>query len=288
MAKTITEQFVKTNFPKRIDNSNKSTYGKVLNIAGSSNYRGAAYLSSASCLRIGAGLVCLASVEKVCNSVSALLPEVIFQELSQNNVGSISKLNNVDLYGYQTVLLGCGLTTNEETSEFLLNLFDKMPSNKSLVVDADAINILAKNNVKFSTKNIVLTPHVKELSRLLNVSVEEINDNREKYAMIAAQKFECVVLLKGNKTVITNGEEVYINSTGNSALAKAGTGDVLTGIIGGLISQSVDCFKAAIIGAYIHGLAGDLMSEELTKYSVLASDVVEYIPFAVKQVLENE
>ena len=136
-----------------------------------------------------------------------------------------------------------------------------------------------------SIKNSIFTPHPKELSRLLNVSLEEILNNREKYARITSQKFDCITVLKGKDTIVTDGDEIYVNTTGNSALAKAGSGDVLTGIISGLLSQHVSCLNAAIIGVYLHGLAGDLASEDLSVYSVLASDVIDYIPFAIKEIL---
>ena len=122
----------------------------------------------------------------------------------------------------------------------------------------------------------------------MNVKLEEVVDNREKYARITSQTYECITLLKGHNTLITDGEKMYVNPTGNSALAKAGTGDVLTGVIAGFTAQRMSGFDAAIAGAYVHGLAGELASNDLTEYSVLASDVIEYLPFALNQVLSYE
>ena len=123
---------------------------------------------------------------------------------------------------------------------------------------------------------------------MLNVSLDEILQYREKYARITSQKYDCITILKGKNTIITDGDEIYINTTGNSALAKAGSGDVLTGIIAGLLSQHLSCLNSALLGVYLHGLAGDIVSEELTKYSVLASDVIDCIPFAIKRLLSEE
>ena len=113
-------------------------------------------------------------------------------------------------------------------------------------------------------------------------------NNREKYARITSQTYECITVLKGHHSIVTNGETILINMTGSSALAKAGTGDVLTGLIAGLLAQRMKPFEAAILGTYIHGLAGDFAAKDLTKYSVLASDVIEYFPLAINSILLDE
>ena len=156
------------------------------------------------------------------------------------------------------------------------------------MIDADAINNIAGYSGDLSLKNAVITPHPKELSRLLKVNLEDILENREKYARIASQKYECITVLKGKNTIVTDGDEIFINTTGNSALAKAGSGDVLTGIISGLLSQHMTLFDSAKLGVYLHGLSGDIASEDLTQYSVLASDVIDYIPLAYNYILSEE
>lgn len=289
MVNSINKKFAASILPKRVQNSNKSTYGRVLNIAGSSNLPGAAYLSSVSALRIGAGYVTLAGVDSIINIIASMVPELTYIPLKSNSQGSIDKDNIIkELSLYNVISLGCGLTTNEGTKDFVLDLLPMLNSRQGLVIDADAINILSLHKGEISLKNAVITPHPKELSRLLNVSVAEINDNREKYARITSQTYECITVLKGNKTIVTNGEKIYINESGNSALAKAGTGDVLTGIISGLLAQKMTPLNAALLGVYVHGRSGDIASMDLTEYSVLASDVIDYIPFALREIIAEE
>lgn len=285
MVKYIDKSFVKELFPIREENSNKGSFLKVLNIAGSDKYSGAAYLSSVSAYRVGAGFVTLACPKAIISRFSAVLPEITYFPLLESKNGSISKDNLLSfVQEYPVLSVGCGVSVDEDTISFVDNLIQNL-DNKKVVIDADAINIMAKIDYNKSIKNSIFTPHPKELSRLLNVSLEEILNNREKYARITSQKFDCITVLKGKDTIVTDGDEIYVNTTGNSALAKAGSGDVLTGIISGLLSQRVSCLNAAIIGVYLHGLAGDLASEDLSVYSVLASDVIDYIPFAIKEIL---
>ena len=285
MVKLIDKLFVKDLFPERDENSNKGSFLKVLNVAGCSNYSGAAFLSSLAPLRVGGGFVSLACPKTIISRFSAILPEVTYFPLEETKNGSIGSSNDFFfIKDYPIVSIGCGLSVDEDTSKFVLRIIESL-EDKRIVIDADAINILAKANYNKSIKNSIFTPHPKELSRLLNVSLDEILNNREKYARITSQKFDCITVLKGKDTIVSDGDEIFVNTTGNSALAKAGSGDVLTGIISGLLSQKVSCLNAAIIGVYLHGLAGDLASEDLTKYSVLASDVIDYIPFAIKEIL---
>lgn len=289
MANSIDAKLVTSFLPIREDSMNKGSFGKILNIAGSRPYSGAAFLSSKSALRVGGGFLTLACPQEIITRIAPALPEITYLPLNSNAEGSISSDNKIDdLYTYDVVSVGCGLTTDKQTQDFVMNTLKEFNSRQKIVIDADGINILALHRGELSIKNAIITPHPKELSRLLNVSVAQIVDNREKYARITAQTFECITVLKGNKTIVTDGEKMFVNTTGNSALAKAGTGDVLTGTIAGLLSQKVSPYKAAMLGVYLHGLAGDIASEDYTKYGVLASDVIEYIPFAIQQLLENE
>lgn len=288
MVKYIDDRLVKELMPIRSDESNKGSFLKVLNIAGSGNYSGAAFLSSLSSLRVGAGLVTLACPKSIINRFSANIPELVYYPLNETDNFSISKDNNISFINdYPVVSVGCGLSVNDNTISFVLNLIDNLKEQK-VIIDADAINILAGVNYNKPIKNSIFTPHPKELSRLLNVSLDEILQNREKYARITSQKFDCITVLKGKNTIVTDGDEIYINTTGNSALAKAGSGDVLTGIISGLLSQHLSCLNAAILGVYVHGLTAEILSEDLTVYSVLASDVIDCIPFAIKKLLNEE
>lgn len=289
MAEKIDAKLVLPFLPKRDDNSNKGSFGKILNIAGSRLFSGAAFLSSKSTLRIGAGYVSLACPDEIISRIAPALPEITYLPLKSNSVGSINDENIIEeIHNYDVISVGCGLTTCEDTQKFLISFLKQINDRQKLIVDADGLNILALHRNELSLKNTIITPHPKELSRLLNISLAEVNENREKYARITSQTYECITVLKGHNTIVTNGDKIYVNTTGNSALAKAGTGDVLTGLIAGLLAQKVPPYQAAMLAVYIHGLAGDFASEDYTIYSVLASDVIEYIPFAISDLLENE
>lgn len=289
MVEYIKKDVVRKIFPDRDDNSNKGSFAKVLNIAGSVNYSGAAFLSSVSALKTGAGFVSLACPDVIINRIAPSMPEVTYIPLETAKEGCISENNSTDfIKNYDIISLGCGLSVNENTVNYIKKLLPEICNEKKLIIDADGINILAKLNDNFVLKNAIITPHPMELSRLLKVDIKEILENREKYARITAEKFECVTVLKGHNTIITDGNNLYINTSGNSALAKAGSGDVLTGIIAGMLSQHLTLLEAAKIGVFLHGLAGEIASEDLTKYSVLASDIINYIPFAIQDIISDE
>lgn len=286
MVKYIDKNFILEKFPQRPENSHKGTFGKILNVAGSKAYVGAAYLSSISALKIGAGYVSLALPSELITTISVMAPEITFIPLISDDYGAISYNNKItNITDFDVVSIGCGITTSNGTSDFVLGLMKNIDSPSKLVIDADCINILSLSDINFSLKNSIITPHPKELSRLLKVSLDDIIENREKYVMITSQKFECITVLKGHNTVISDGNDIYVNSTGSSALAKAGTGDVLTGMISGLLAQKLNNLDAAICAVYLHGLSGDIAAESLTKYSVLASDVVDCIPYAIDELL---
>lgn len=277
--------------PKREQNSSKGTFGHVLNIAGSVSYQGAAYLSSISSLRVGAGYCLLASCVDVIDSVSAKSADITFLDLGESSYGTIPKdalrtLNSI--VNSDVISIGCGLDLVGGVDELVVNFLKKnIEVNTPFVIDADAINACSKLKYYDFPANTLITPHPKELSRLIEVDVKEIQANRIKWALQTAREFDCTVLLKGNQSIIaTNSGKAFINNTGNSALAKAGTGDVLTGMIAGLIAQGMQIQDAACAGCYLHGLAGDIASRQLSEYCVLASDLIKYIPFAFKETLK--
>lgn len=256
--------------PPRAENSNKGTFGKVLNISGSRYMWGAGYLSSLSALKIGAGYVVLAGDESVLNRINA--PEIV--------LASVSEIPKIDA---TVLLIGCGLSTTDNAK----NIFNKViPAKIPTVIDADGLNILAQTNIELD-KNTILTPHPKEASRLLNCSSDEILENMELSAKRICEKYNCITVLKSHQTIVTDGENLYKNNTGNSALAKAGSGDVLAGMIAGLLAQGLSPFEAGCLGVYLHGLSGDLAKNDLTEYGVLATDTIKYIPSAIKQLSET-
>lgn len=257
--------------PYREQNSNKGTFGKVLNVCGSKDYIGAAYLSTVSSLKIGAGFSALYSTPDVIRSVSALLPEAVYYK----------KLP--DISQFSTVLIGCGLGNSVGVFK---NVITRLANSAiPVVIDADGLNILSKIKIKLP-ENLIITPHPLEAARLLGVNVNEILDDLESSAKNLSKKYNCVTVLKTHRTIICDKNlEIHINQHGNSALAKAGSGDILAGIIAGLLAQGMSTFEGAKLGVYLHSRAGEIASEELSEYCVLASDIPKYLHRAVLELL---
>ncbi len=286
----LNKEIVAKFLPQRIQISNKGTYGNVLNIAGSMFYPGAAYLSSISALKAGAGATMLATASDVIPLVAANSPDITFLDLGQSPLGTIPKdgikyLNSVA--NSHAISIGCGLSTLGGTKNFVMNfLKNNIDTQIPIVIDADAINILASENKKIFPLNSIITPHPLELSRLLEIDVKEIQSNRIKWAWEASKYFDCIVLLKGHESIIAipNGK-IFINPTGNSALSKAGAGDVLTGMIAGFCAQGATLENSACLAAYLHGLCGEIASRTQGEYSVLASNLPNVIPMAIKEIL---
>ena len=270
--------------PQRIEESNKSTFGRVLNIAGSDYMSGAAYLSSVSALKIGCGYCFLCSTDRAIDAVAAKTSNVVF--VPQNKVDNYIKTADV-------ISIGCGLGTDKHAINMFSKVLDNASSDTPLVIDADGLNILSQDEYDqiydLTTENfkkLVFTPHPKEASRLLGVTLDDVLSDIESSAKKITQKFNCVTVLKTHRTFICapDGRE-YTNTTGNSAMAKAGSGDVLTGMITGLIAQKADVFEAACLGVYLHGLRGDLARKKLTSYSVMAEDLISFIPESLSALL---
>lgn len=288
--------------PKRSESAHKGCFGRVLNVAGCSRYRGAAVLSSRAALRAGAGLVTLASVEEAIGAAAANLPECIFLKLPENKEGFINtealalerkstkaaaKTISEDMHAFSlleeeaekasSITIGCGLGNNEGTREIVSFLLKK--GNCPVILDADGINCLNGNiNIlKDNNRPIIMTPHPGELARLMKTTVATLQANRLNIARIFAIEYRVILLLKGQNTIIAapNGR-TYINTSGNNALAKAGCGDVLTGIIGALTAQGVEPFQAAVLGAYLHGSSADIWVESgVNPAAVLASEIAD-------------
>ena len=261
--------------PHRSQESNKGTFGKVVNFSGSKNYIGAAFLSTLGILKIGSGYAALAAEKNIKDSVSKLLPEAVFLSRKEG-------LNQLKNNKFNVCLIGCGLGIDNNS----VNLFKTVIKNVNcpLIIDADGLNILAKLQLPLPPDTII-TPHPKEASNLLKKDLELILADIENSAIELSLKFNCTVVLKTHRTVICQNDKIFINQYGNSALAKAGTGDVLSGIIAGLSAQKLSPFEAAKLGVYLHSRAGELASDDLTEYSVLATDIIKYLPFAIKEIL---
>lgn len=268
--------------PVRTQESHKGTFGKILNISGSENFQGAAYLSSISALKIGAGYVMLACPEKIVANIASLSPDITFLPLSDSILQKVALIKQ-NLHKFDVISLGCGLGTEKRTVYFAEKLLSVLCTcNLPLILDADGLNALSLMGMEKLSPNTIITPHEIELARLLGATAEEIKNNREFFAKEASKKFNCITVLKGHRTIISAlQKDIVINITGNSALAKAGSGDVLTGIISGLVAQGCNPFDAAVLGVYLHGLCAEEASKNMTEYSVLASDLLDFIPASV-------
>ena len=262
--------------PAREQNSNKGTFGKVLNIAGSKNYIGAAYLSTVSILKTGGGFAALGTEKNIIRSVSAMLPEAVY--LERNEI--LKNLNNFTVF-----LIGCGLGVTTASRKLFKQVIIRLQKETApVVIDADGLNILSTLKIQLP-KNTVITPHPLEAARLLEINLQDVLENLEECTKKLAEKYNCTAVLKTHRTTICDKDNFLINQHGNSALAKAGSGDVLAGIIAGLLAQKMPPFEAAKLGVYLHSRAGEIASEELTEYSVLASDLPNYLPKAIKELI---
>jgi len=280
--------------PKRLPEGHKGTFGKALIIAGSRGFSGAAALTALSALRIGSGLVRLASPEEIMPALEAKLTEVVKIPLPQEETGSysvkmLSLLENY-IQDSDVVAIGPGIGTKDKTKEFLLKLLSVVRElEKPVVIDADGLNNLVGEleilkKIKFP---LILTPHPGELGRLINLSPKEVNENRIECAKEFALRYKVILVLKGAPSVIAAPEgKVFCNPTGNSGLASGGTGDVLTGFIAGLLAQGVGPLNAAIAGVYIHGKCADIGVKERTEYAFIASDILDYLPQVIFSLLQ--
>jgi ADP-dependent NAD(P)H-hydrate dehydratase len=265
--------------PRAID-GHKGDYGKVCIIAGSVGMSGAAALAGRAALRAGAGLVRVATPKSVLPIVAAIEPSFTTIALPEDGDGRISaKAINIILEAVvqnDAVAFGPGIGTSGALRSILEWLLDQ--PNLRLVIDADGLNNLAgiKNWPARLKAKPILTPHPGEMKRLWSGLLrEKLPAERQEQAVQLSQRTNTVVVLKGAGTVVTDGEKIYINKTGNPGMAKAGSGDVLTGIITALLGQGLSDFDAAVLGVDIHGLAGDIAAEKVGQVSLIATDIVE-------------
>ncbi|MBQ3417129.1 MAG: NAD(P)H-hydrate dehydratase [Ruminococcus sp.] len=283
--KTIDFNFVKRNMPHRPDDAHKGTMGTLMNITGSWGYTGAAILCAKAALRSGVGLLYQILPESVYPIFASSVYEAVCVPVSDSADKTVSSSS---VYYIQTLLekasaavIGCGLKNTDDTRAVVDAVIKSCTS--PLVVDADGINALASHIdiLERAKTELILTPHPKEFSRLTELDTAYIVENRVKAAEDFSKKYPNVTLvLKGHRTLIAKNGEIYENPTGNSGMAKGGAGDVLSGIIGSLLAQGVSPFKAAVMGVYLHGRAGDIAAERLTKTAMLPSDIIDCLPEA--------
>ncbi len=272
--------------PKRTKTLNKYLAGKVLAISGSYEYPGAAVLSSGSAFLSGAGAVILAIPNIVKKYVHRNLSEVVTLVYGNNKSKFISSEDYQRLRQRikwaDVVILGPGLGREEETIEFV-NYFMKKREYNYCVIDADAIYAIKKNSSNINLTNCILTPHLGEFSNLIDVSVDDIKKDILRIGYKFSKKNKTTLVLKGAPTIVFNSKgESFINSSGNSGLAKFGSGDVLTGVIAGILAQSKNLIQSALSGVYIHGLSADLLEVKNTQYGLMSSELMKNIPNSFK------
>ncbi len=277
--------------PDRPENSHKGTFGTALIVAGARGFSGAACLAGSAAVRAGAGLVKLAYPESVTDIVESGVIEAIKVPVPGTEAGTLALVALDQVLAHagdaRAVAIGPGITTNPETQELVLKLLPALTA--PVVIDADGLNNLAGHLDVLSAMHVpaILTPHPGELSRLTGRPASEIDRNRVNVARDFAREHGVFLVLKGAPTVVaTPTGIVFVNSTGNSGLASGGTGDVLTGLITGLLSQGADPLDAALAGVFLHGRAADIAADDVTEYALCAGDVIDYLPDAFDSVLD--
>jgi NAD(P)H-hydrate epimerase len=275
----LEEVLIREKLKARNKYSHKGDFGRVLLIAGSKGFTGAAYIAPEAAVKCGAGLVTLGCPEAIQPTLSSKLVEAMTISIEEDE-----KLKET-IVKANAIAIGPGLGNNEKTLELLKYLLKN--SVCPVVIDADAINVLEGNLSLLKNKNckVILTPHHGEMSRITELSTEYILQHRLEAAKDFAKEYEVTLLLKGYNTVITDGNYTFVNPTGSSTMASGGMGDCLTGIITAFLGQKYSPIEAAAIGAYIHGYCGDRLAEDM--FSVTASDVLVKLPFAIKDLISN-
>lgn len=299
--------------PRRPTDGHKGLFGRVMVIGGSRGMIGAPALAANAALRSGAGLVTVACPEAIQLAVASLCPCATSLPLTGNDLGmldpqrlpaAISSMDRADPSSRPTVIaagpgLGRGDRAFDQAWLRLLATFDR--AGVPVVLDADGLHPLRQpgsgraglSGSAVRLSRTVLTPHPGEMARLHGVTTSHVQEDRESYALATARQLNAgdgrdaavraVVVLKGAGTLVTDGERLYRNRTGNAGMATGGSGDVLTGVIAGLIGQGLSMFEAAVLGVHVHGLAGDLAARDLGQVSVTAEDLIDYLPNAFKR-----
>jgi hydroxyethylthiazole kinase-like uncharacterized protein yjeF len=264
--KTLTHESIKALIEPRKTDAHKGDFGHALLIAGNLGRVGSAVIAAKACLRSGVGLLTVSVPQEERIILQIAIPEAMLIMRDQ----IYDELNNYSVLG-----MGCGIGTGEMAKELLIAVLSQI--DVPLLLDADALNIISENKDLLNQlpQKTIITPHPKEFDRLFGV--HESQNDRTFTAITKAQEYGIVIVLKGHNTLITSGGEAFLNPTGNAGLAKAGSGDALTGIITAFLAQGYPAFDAAKIGVYIHGLASDLALVQQSMESMLITDVIEHL-----------
>jgi len=271
----LTAKIIKSLLKPRKESSHKGDYGHALLVVGNKYSMGAAHISAKACLRAGTGLLTVNIPESERCILQTSIPEAMIMK-RETTIANFSKFSGIGI--------GSGFGMEEEEENLLVDLLTNYLS--PIVIDADAITILSKQNTWISKipKNSILTPHEKEFDRIFGLHANR--EDRIKTAIIKAKELQVIIVLKGHQTIIVSEHESYINSTGNSGLAKGGSGDALTGIITGFLAQNYSPLNAAILGVYLHGKAADLTLNKQSEESMLITDVIESMGEVFKLMVE--
>ena len=279
--KKLSHQDVLNILPDRQPNTHKGDYGKVLLLCGSLGYTGAAALSAMGALRCGAGLVylgvpnCIYAIEAIKMNEAIVLPlKDLNGKFSKEAFEEISPL----LEKVDAVLIGPGMGQSDDCRQLLISVLNAFKG--PVVLDADGINLICshKDILRGRACPTIITPHEGEFSRIYGKEISDRIDD----AKLLARDLGAVVLLKGHKTVITDSSTTYVNSTGNPGMAVGGSGDMLSGMITGLVGQGIPCLEAAASAAWLHGAAGDLCAVEMGQYGLLPTDMLQVLPRLMK------
>ena len=285
MSIRLSHEIVRALLPPRTIDAHKGAFGHVLVLAGSRGFTGAAKLATEAAYRAGAGLVTVGLPQPLVPIVAPALIEAMWLALpaTKNDSFSVDAIAPAlaASINKQAVVLGPGISTHDDTRRFVI---DFLKLNKTpLVIDADGLNAISINSgvISSALAPVVVTPHPGEMARLAGISIDHVQRDRVGVATQFATRQKCVVVLKGHETIIANTTGEYcVNTTGNAGMATGGTGDVLAGVIGGLIAQGTSLWDAARIGVYAHGLAGDIAARAYTQRGTIARDVLAALPYA--------
>lgn len=277
------DEYFKKIFPKRKKNTHKGYYGRIAILGGSNGMSGSVYLSSMAALRTGAGLVynivpkSISDILQIKTNEQIILPLDSFNII--NNKENLEKISSY-LRDKDVLAIGPGMGQDDSLNSLINSIF--IDFSGKILIDADGLNAVSKDiKILKNHKNLILTPHLMEFSRLTKLSLVEINYDRISIAKKFARENEVILVLKSEETIVTDGNRIYINKIGNPGMATAGSGDVLSGVISALLHR-LDNYEAACLGVYIHSLAGDLASNSLCEDSIIASDIVNHIPDAMR------
>ncbi len=278
----IEDEIVRSLIPVRMRTGYKGDYGKALIVAGSTGYTGANKIASEACIKTGAGLVTVSSHKSVIKIIEENVKEAM--TIHPDNIEKAVSASDV-------IAFGPGMGNTEETSMLLFRIIKKLrsegKSDTVLILDADGLNVFQGKAELLGNMGIkvIITPHFGEMARLTGKTIEYIKKNRMNVAFEFAKKNKLTVVLKGYNSIITDGQRLYVNPTGSSAIASGGMGDCLTGMIAGLAGQGLSPLEASVAATYIHGKIGDDLAS--TRYSVTASEIIERIPFELKIMARN-